>query len=67
MGYLLADSISCEVCDSCSGVHVNFHDETGEIFASATVPASSGKKFIAHFRECLRITGRFQPAPQGRQ
>ncbi len=60
---LQAESISCELCEHSSAVHVCLHDGDGEIFAVAHVPASSGKEFLAQFRACLKATGEMTTAP----
>ncbi len=60
---LQAESISCELCEHSSAVHVCLHDVDGEIFAVAHVPASRGKEFLAQFRACLKATGTVASAP----
>lgn len=66
-GILAADSITCHLCDFCPAVHINFLDPDGEVFATASVAASDGKKFISMFRACLRESGTRVAAPIGRQ
>lgn len=66
-GILAADSISCHLCDYCPGVHVNFHDPEGRIFAMATVPYGITKTFIRQLRDCMRESGTRVAAPRGRQ
>lgn len=66
-GILGADSISCHLCDFCPGVHINFHDPEGDVFATAVVPVETGKVFMRQFRACMRESGTRVAAPRGRQ
>lgn len=66
-GILAADSITCHLCDYCPGVHVNFHDPEGLIFATATLPYATSKTFISQLRACLRESGTRVAAPRGCQ
>ena len=58
-----AASINCGACDFCAAVHVNLIDESGEIFATASVPAAIGEEFIARFRTAMSEVAKRSPAP----
>ena len=61
-----AASIACGVCELCPTVHVNLIDDTGAVFATASVPVAIGPSFIRQFQdELIKVAGR--PAVSGRQ
>lgn len=57
-----AASISCSTCDFCPAVHVNFHRQNGDIFATASVPVEVIEEFIEQIRDCAKQTGTYSPA-----
>jgi hypothetical protein len=65
---LEAKSINAGACDFCDAVHINLLDAGGDVFATASLPASSGEHFIGRIRECMaEIARRGCPSPARRQ
>ena len=62
-----ASRISAGACDFCPAVHVNFHDDAGEVFATASVPIENCEPFIAQFRKAMGELSLRQSAPKERQ
>jgi hypothetical protein len=62
-----AQGITAGPCDCCPAVHVNLHDASGKVFATASVPLENCDGFVTQFRLAqAELANRF-PAPAMKQ
>jgi len=67
IGILQANLMDAGVCEFCAGIHINFYDGAGEVFATGLLPAHHLDDFIARLRTCAGEIAVRHAAPSRKQ